>query len=192
MRELVTIGDLRSAGPAMRSRVRRVSYLRSIGQTNPGFAPGVTSSSAGSTLQDAATSLLNYLDSNGVPSEHVSDPNVVAFQTDWNADPGNAAASAQLSVDGGYGPNVHDALNAIVGGIAPNVNTGAAPVPSKPGGTTPTPTAPGTTPSSGMSGMGILLLLAAAAGVGYLAFGRKKRSTSIIVRRNPRRRRRML
>jgi hypothetical protein len=188
-RELVTIGDLRAAGPAARSRARRADYLRmiprSIGATNTAFAPGVTPDTASGALQDDAVSLLNYLDTHGVPSEHVNDPNVEAFQTAWNADPGNAGGNAKLSVDGGYGPNTHDALNAVVGGTAPNVNTGSGPAPHAPA-VTPTPT-PGTTPH--MSGGGMLLLLGAALVGGYLLFGRKKGArASVIIHKNPRRR----
>jgi hypothetical protein len=173
--------------------MNRSTYLRMvpmglIGATNPSFAPGVTSDSAGGALQDAAASLLNYFDTYGVPSEHVSDPNVVAFQTQWNADAGNAAAAAKLDVDGGYGANVHDALNVLTGGIAPNVNTGAAPI----GPTPNVPPTPLSTAGVG-GGMGLFVVLALVAGGAYL-LTRKKRTTSVIVRRNPgrRARRRML
>jgi hypothetical protein len=196
-RELVTIGDLRTVGPAVRSRARRLSYLnvvpmRGIGQTNLSFVPGANSTTGGSELQDAGVALLNYLDSNGVPSEHTNDPNVVAFQTAWNADPANAGSNHQLSVDGGYGPNVHDALAAMVGAVAPPVNTGTAPVPSTPGGTSPaTPGAPPLPLQASAAGGGSLLLwLAIAAAGAYLVFGGKKRTTSVIVRKNPRRGRR--
>jgi hypothetical protein len=199
MRELVTIGDLRTVGPAVRSRANRLRYLnvipmRGMGSTNPSFVPGANSDTGGAELQDAGIALLNYLDTNGVPSEHVSDPNVVAFQTAWNADAANAGNNQKLSVDGGYGPNVHDALAAMVGAVAPPVNTGNAPVPSQPGGTTPA--TPGAPPlplaQAGMGGGGVLLFLALALAGGFVLFGSKKQRTSVTVRRNPRRRRRGL
>jgi hypothetical protein len=194
MRNLVTIGHLGAATPLSRSRLRRVAYLHrvpmhGIGQTNPNFHPGATSDNAGNALQDSALSLLNYLDVSGAPSEHASDQQVEDFQLVWNEDPANAAASAKLSVDGGYGPNTRDALNAIVGGIAPAVNTGGAPAPSPAPHPSPTP-GPGPAPpvqQAGMGGGGLLLLLAIAAAAGYAIFGKKKRLTSVIVRRNPRR-----
>lgn len=180
-----------------------MAMLGHMGQTNTNFAPGANTTSAGSELSDAGMALLNYLDASGVPSEHVSDPNVVAFQTAWNADPANSAASAQLSVDGGYGPNVHDALAALVGSVAPAVNTGASPTPAAPATpasplVTPTPATP-TAPSSGGEGLGVLLLIGAALVGGWLIFGRKKKVTHhhagagramVEVRSNPRRRRR--
>jgi hypothetical protein len=205
MRELVTIGDL-YARPLTRDRMRRQRSMGrfsgpsgwDIGQTNPGFAPGADSSSAGQELQDAAIALLNYLDANGVPSEHVRDANVLAFQTSWNADPANGAASAKLSLDGGYGTNTRDALAAMVGSVAPPVNTGGAPAPSP----SPAPPSPHPSPApivpaaAGGSHLGLWLLLGAVALGGWLLMRKKKRGGGghgralVEVRSNPRRRRR--
>lgn len=202
MRELVTIGDL-YARPLSRDRARRRATLGrlshpsgwDIGQTNPSFQPGADSSNAGQALQDAAIALLNYLDTNGVPSEHVRDANVLSFQTIWNADPANASPRAKLSLDGGYGPNVHDALDALVGGIAPAENTGGGPAPAP--SPAPTPPAPHPAPvvpaSTGSSHVGLFLLLGAVAISGWLLFRKRKRSAGhalVEVRSNPRRRRR--
>jgi hypothetical protein len=91
-----------------------------------------TSSTAGSDLQNAATTLLNYLDSNGVPPETTTDSNVAAFQSAWNADPANS--TDQLAVDSEYGPLTFGALAAIVGNVAPPVNYGGTPTAPTPGG----------------------------------------------------------
>lgn len=107
-----------------------------LGATNPSFvAPTVAQVQAnppGDALANAAVAMLNDFEQNGVPSEHVSDSFVVAFQQAWNADPLGQAngENGQLQVDGGYGPNSHDAL-ASIAGSAPAVNTG--------GGGTPVP-----------------------------------------------------
>jgi len=206
MRELVTIGDL-YARPLSRDRMRRRQAMGrfsgpsgwDIGQTNPSFAPGADSSSGGQELQDAAIALLDYLDANGVPSEHTSDPNVLAFQTAWNADPANGAASAKLSADGDYGANTHDALAAMVGAVAPPVNTGAgpAPGPAPAPGPSPAPIVPASTTTG--SHLGLFLLLGAVALGGWLLMRKKKRGGGgghrssrplVEVRQNPRRRRR--
>lgn len=212
MRELVTIGDLYAARPLSRDRMRRRATLGrlsrpsgwDIGQTNPNFAPGADASTGGQELQQAAVDLLDYLDTNGVPSEHITDQHVEDFQIVWNRDPANGAASAKLSVDGGYGPNVHDALNAMVGGIAPAVNTGGTPAPSPSPAPAPSP-APRPAPSpapivpaaGGESHVGLLLLLGALAVGGWLLLRRKKRrsggsrsSRPLVVVKNPGRRRR--
>jgi len=109
-----------------------------LGATNPSFiaptAAQVQATPPGDALSNAGVALLTAFEANGVPSEHISDPSTLAFQNAWNADPLSQVngANGALSVDGGYGPNVHDALASIAGGTAPAVNTGgggAAPVP---------------------------------------------------------------
>lgn len=153
-----------------------------------------TPATAGDALTSAAATLLNYLDTNGVPSEHQTDAQVGAYQQAWNADPANA--NDQLVVDQEYGPLTQGTLDVMTGGIAPAVNTG-------PAGTTPTPTptpvvpvTPGTTTNSSEVGFWLLL---AAVGVGAYLLLRKKKGrsvhhhhagTSIELRSNPRRRRR--
>lgn len=211
MRDLVTIGDLYAARPLSRDRARRRSALGrlsrpsgwSIGQTNPNFAPGADSSSGGQELQQAAIDLLDYLDANGVPSEHASDQHVEDFQIVWNADPANGAASAKLATDGDYGQNTHDALAAMVGAVAPPVNTGAAPpspspapAPSPSPGPSPAPIVPAHTTTT-TSHLGLLLLLGALGVGAWLLMRKKKRargggsrhsSPLVEVRSNPRRR----
>lgn len=119
-----------------------------LGATNPSFAAPsaaqVAANPPGQPLSDAGVALLTDFGANGVPSEHASDPLVIAFQNAWNADPLSQVngSNGTLDVDGGYGPNVHDALASIAGGSAPPVNTGPAPAPSP----TPTPTPGQTTP----------------------------------------------
>lgn len=107
-----------------------------LGATNPSFlaptAAQVAATPPGDALANAAVAMLSDFENNGVPSEHISAPSVVAYQTAWNADPLGQAngANGQLQVDGGYGPNVAAALASIDGGTAPPVNSGGS-------GTTP-------------------------------------------------------
>ncbi|HTA17770.1 MAG TPA: hypothetical protein VK989_00675 [Polyangia bacterium] len=111
-----------------------------LGQTNPNFvAPPASSSPNGATgaTGDAAAALLNFFDTNGVPSEHVQSAPVGAFQTAYNADPISQVPDGQLNVDQEYGPNTFAALSAVVGDIAPPVNPNAGPPPA--GQTTPQP-----------------------------------------------------
>jgi hypothetical protein len=81
-----------------------------LGATNPSFvaptAAQVAANPPGDALANAAVAMLTDFENNGVPSEHISAPSVVAMQTAWNADPLGQANSAngQLQVDGGYGP----------------------------------------------------------------------------------------
>lgn len=115
-----------------------------LGATNASFiaptAAQIAATPPGDALANAAVALVTQFQASGVPSEHVSSPIVVAFQNAWNADPLGQVngANGQLGVDGGYGPNVHDAIASIAGGTAPAVNT--APAPSGGGGVTPTTT----------------------------------------------------
>ena len=108
----------------------------SLGATNPSFvaptAAQVQATPPGDALANAAVAMLSDFSANGVPSEHISAPSVVAMQTAWNADPLGQlnGANGQLQIDGGYGPNVAAALASIDGGTAPPVNTSG-------GGTTP-------------------------------------------------------
>ena len=102
----------------------RPSGIRRVG--------AATSATAGADLQSAGTTLLNYLDTNGVPPETTTDSNVAAFQSAWNADPANA--TDQLVVDSEYGPLTFGALSAIVGDVAPPVNYGGTPTAPTPGG----------------------------------------------------------
>lgn len=122
--------------------------LQSLGQTNPNFAPptGLDATTASANLLTALNNLLQDFTNNGIPSEHTYNASTAAFQTAWNAEPAvmAAGANAQLSVDGAYGNNAHDAVAAVNGGSAYDVNTAAAPTtPTVP--TTPTtPTTPAT------------------------------------------------
>lgn len=158
-----------------------------------------TADTAGSALSTAAANLLNYLDANGVPSEHINDPQVNAYQQAWNADPANSAD--QLSVDGGYGPETQGTLNVLTGGIAPAVNTGPpGTTPVSPTPVTPTPVTPApVTPAKTDSEVGFWILLAAVGVGAYLLLRKKKGKTvhhhhpasaAIELRSNPRRRRR--
>lgn len=189
-RELVTIGGLR-AQPLGRARDRRRAIL---GLQSMGSA---TADTAGSALQSAAADLLNYLDANGVPSEHEANAQVGIYQRAWNADPANA--TDQLVVDEGYGPLTQGTLNVLTGGIAPAVNTGPpGTTPPRPAPVTPVTPSP-VAPSSGESEVGFWILLAAV-GVGAYFLLRKKKgktvhhhhpaSAAIELRSNPRRRRR--
>lgn len=155
-----------------------------------------TPETAGDALSTAAVDLLNYLEVNGVPSEHISDPQVLAYQRAWNADPANA--SDKLATDGGYGPLTQGTLNVLTGGIAPHVNTGPGPAPSPaPAPITPKPAAP-IAPTSSGGHLGLFLLLGAAGLAAYLLFRKKRkgggghhRSHPVLeVRTNPRGRRR--
>lgn len=192
-RTLYTIGLL----PRTVSRYSR--RMAGIGATNPNFAvpdDATVQAQAGSDLQNAAMVLLNALELS-VPSMHASDPNVLAFQNAWNADPvSSLVANGKLDVDGGYGPNVQTALNTLVGGIAPTPNLGTTP--AAPSGVTTLPTivVPGQVPSSGGSDLGLILLIGGAAALGIYLLTRKRgggghRASKplVSIKTNPRRRR---
>jgi LPXTG-motif cell wall-anchored protein len=189
-RTLVTIGDLR-AQPLRRTRTRRLGHVDPFRYRERSGMGSATPATGGAALQDATATLLNYLEMNGAPSEHVSDPQVLAYQKVWNADPANA--SDQLSPDGGYGPLTQGTLDVMTGGIAPAVNTGQGPAPS------PSPMPPPgvlVVPASGGSDMGWLLIAGGAGLLAYLLFFRKKKhghharpGALVEVKTNPRRRR---
>ena len=125
--------------------------LGSFGATNPNFAvpSGFDQTTAVQATLDAANTLLTTYNGTA-PSEHAYSSVAAAFQTAWNADPTIAAAggNALLQVDGAYGPNTHDAIAAVNGGSAPDVNTApASPTPSP----TPSPSSPTPAPSSSNS-----------------------------------------
>ena len=197
------MGDLFSATPLRRQAVRR--RVRSIGQTNPNFAApaaGSLADSAGGALQDAAFALQNQFDSVGATPIHTFDPVVLAFQKAWNAD-AVASRSGPLDTDGNYGPNTHDALDAVTG-LANDVVPGGGPAPSPPAPAppkpAPTPSHPAVAPAAGggMSAGTMLILGGAAAAVAlwFLFFrGKKKRvihhhhpESRALVQVNPRRR----
>lgn len=186
-RQLVTIGDLASATPLRRTRVRRQRMLGMIGSAD--------ATTGGEALQGAALDLLNHFDSAGVTPENTQDALVGAFQLAWNQDPANA--SDQLKRDSKYGPLTKGALDAMTGGIAPMVNGGPAPSPAPP---VPVRPSPAIVPaaSSDSSEIWLLVLLAALVG-GYFWLRKKKRSSGgrrrrssplVEVRSNPRRHRR--
>jgi hypothetical protein len=148
---------------------------RKIGATKANFAvpSGLDATTAGPSLLDALNALLTSYTSSGVPSEHAYNAKAAAFQQAWNADPTVAAAgaTAMLDVDGGYGPNTHDAVAAVNGGSAPDVNTTAAPAGSTPASTTVVPGSSSSSSASIMAGMptwGLWLVGLAAVGGAYL------------------------
>lgn len=183
------------ASPLTRTRTRRRAMLGyvTMGATIANWSPPAAANinSVGTALSNAALALQNYLDASGVPPESKADPVVGAFQLAWNADP--VAGVAQLQPDQGYGPNTHDALNALTG-LAPPVGGGVTP-PAPAPGVLPTP---GVTPSSSSSSSvpwGDIALVAGGLGLVYLLFFRKKkggghRSSHPIIelKSNPRRR----
>jgi hypothetical protein len=124
-----------------------VSGVYGVGQTNSSFVPPTATERAnllpGDPLVNATQAMLTTFAANGVPSEHADSPVVRAFQVAFNADPLSNlhGSNGKLSVDGGYGPNSHDAAAVIAGSAVPDVNTAPAPV------ATVTPTLP-TAPSS--------------------------------------------
>jgi peptidoglycan hydrolase-like protein with peptidoglycan-binding domain len=176
-----------------------------MGVTNPNFvAPSpsqVSAAGPGQPLIDAAQALAASMATGGTPSEHVSDPSVLAFQQAWNADPVSNinGSSSQLSDDGAYGPNTQAALASFGAYTVPAVNSGTAPVITPPVTPSPSPVAPvvpGTTPAKSSDLVPLLAIAAAVAAAAYLLFFRKKRrrssskhSTSLVLRSNPRRRR---
>jgi hypothetical protein len=180
-RTLTTIGDLSFGQPLGRTRQRRRAMQ--LGSVTMGSA---TATTGGDALQTASLALLNAFEASGVTPESTVDGNVSAFQAAWNADPANSGD--QLVADGKYGPLTYGALNAMVGGIAPLVNGGPAPVPA------PTPAVP-TAPGASSSHLTMWLLLAAAAIAAYMLLRKKKkggggrrRSAPLVeVRSNPRR-----
>lgn len=136
-----------ASGAAHPTRAIRLQGIPFLGATNPSFvAPSssdVSNNPPQQALADAAVALLAYFSANGVPSEHTDNPSVRSFQTAWNADPlSQINANGTLDVDGGYGPNSHDALASISGGSAPAVNTASA------GSTAVAPAAPSTSTST--------------------------------------------
>ena len=146
-----------------------------IGATKGNFAPpsGLDATTAGPALLTALNDLLTSFSSGGVPSEHAYNAKAAAFQQAWNQDPIVAAAgsTATLDVDGGYGPNTHDAVAAVNGGSAPDVNTAAAPAGSTPASTTVVPGGSASANASIMAGMptwGLWLVGLAAVGGAYL------------------------
>jgi hypothetical protein len=207
MRELMTIGDLGAARPAARSRARRrmtMGFVDAIGVTNPNFLAPTNAQMgiANQPLLDAADALAAYFATHGVPSEHTSDPQVLAFQQAWNDDPvsGINAAASQLSDDGAYGPNTRAALNAF--GLYQDfpVNSGAGPAPPPPAPApspspplvVPRPVTPATT--EGKSALPLLLVLGAVGLGAWLLFFRKKKrggggsrhTRALITVKNPR------
>jgi hypothetical protein len=111
---------------------RRFLQVRAVGlgSTKATFyvPSGMTPTSASTRLTDAVQALLTAYNASGVPSEHAASPEALAVQEAWDADPIVIAAgsSALLDKDSGYGPNTHDAVAAVNGGSAPDVNTGPA------------------------------------------------------------------
>jgi hypothetical protein len=107
-----------------------VGSVRGLGKTEATFyvPSAMTPSVAGTVLTDAVNALLTAYNASGVPSEHSVSPEALAVQKAWNLDPVviAAGASAHLDEDAGYGPNTHDAVAAVNGGSAPDVNTGPA------------------------------------------------------------------
>jgi hypothetical protein len=165
-----------------------------VGQTKSNFQPPtevqIQANFPGDTLTHAAENLINTFQASGVPSEHAFSGVTSDFQTAWNADPvsDSNGANSKLSVDGGYGPNTHDALDSIASDLglppAPAVNTGAAPGPAPgpppppppPPGPKPAPPAPPVTPSSNTGGYLIAAggILVAAGLVGWAVWSQKQ------------------
>lgn len=185
MRELTTIGSLRTMRTIERSsRLVSLRGMGWMGATDPGYvaptAAQIDAELPGDALSAATLAMLEHFQTAGVPSMHVSDPFVLAFQQAYNKDPASWAQAHKLGIDGGYGPNVRDAADALalatgavgVALIVPPVNTGAAPVvpstvivtrPSKSTTTTTT-----TTTETGLStGAKWLLGIAAALALGW-------------------------
>lgn len=154
--------------------VQKIFAGGKIGATKPNFAvpSGLDATTAGPALLTALNDLLTSFSSSGTPSEHAYNAKAAAFQTAWNADPTVAAAgsTATLDVDGGYGPNTHDAVAAINGGSAPDVNTAPAPAGSTPASTTVVPASASANASimAGMPTWGLWLVGLAAVGGAYL------------------------
>jgi hypothetical protein len=184
MRELVTIGslhNLRTMRALERSaRLAPMRRLSGLGQTNPNYvAPSLTEVDAeppGAALTAANVAMLNHFAADGVPSEHTSDPFVLAFQQAYNKDPATwAARRMKLGEDGGFGDNTHDASAALVdytgGGAVPPVNSGASPAPSVAPAVTPAVTPPASSPSPWPWVLGI----GAAAAVAYAVHRAMKR-----------------
>ena len=156
MRELTTIGSLQSLRRADRGArmmtYRGMGWMGWIGQTNPNYVPPTDAEldahPPGTELSNATVAMLEHFQTAGVPSEHDSDPFVLAFQQAYNRDPAPwAAATMKLGEDGGFGQNSHDAAAALVvymgGGAVPAVNASAAPVAPTPNA--PAPSTPGVT-----------------------------------------------
>lgn len=165
-RELVTIGDVRQS--RYRKRVRALRGVQ-IGQTRTNFLPPTQTQfeahPPGTDLATAAIWMLDHFRADGVPSEHVSDEYVLELQKAFNADPlSSVSGGPKLSLDGGYGPNVHDLMAVLISHSPelsiPPVNTTTHTVPYTidlvgGGGGLPAPPAPtpaaggGTTPAGG-------------------------------------------
>lgn len=176
-RELYTIGDIRTS-----RLTRRYARMRGMGATHATFEPpaGLTDQTASTALLNAANDLMLAYMKTGVPSMHAADPYALAFQKEWNLEPAVMATgpSAKLDEDAGYGPNVRDAVAAINGGTAPEVN-GAAPTtkPATPAAPPAVAPVPGKAGAATSSKAGVLLLLGGAALVVWLLV-RKKRAKS--------------
>jgi hypothetical protein len=147
MRSLTTIGDLRTMRALERGA--RLFPFRTMGQTEANYIPPSLSqldaTPPGQSLTAATLAMLTHFKS-GVPSEHVSDPYVMAFQKAYNADAlSKASGGPGLAEDGGYGQNTHDTADVLTaytgGGPVPPVNAGTAPAPA------PAPPSPSPSPS---------------------------------------------
>ena len=186
----ITIGSLH--GTTNRLRARRLASVHPLflGATNPNFiapsAADVTANPISDNLSNAAYALQNYLDGNGIPSEHDSVQVVGAFQAQWNADAisNSHGASSKLSVDAGYGDNTAAALDLITGeaprpnyGPAGSVLTGSAvqPFSTKPA---PGPGPPHVTPETEGSFWPVVL-------VGAIVLGAAKAPPGITVKAVP-------
>lgn len=129
---IATAHDLRTKNRSMlvASQVQRrwiQAKAVGVGAVNPNFAvpSAMTPAAASPALVNAVNALLTAYNASGVPSEHSASPEALAVQTAWDNDPIVVAAgtTAQLDQDESYGPNTHDAVAAVNGGSAPDVNT---------------------------------------------------------------------
>lgn len=166
MRTLTTIGNLRAQRSLGRAaRMRGLYGLYGMGATSATFvaptAAQLAAEPVGSELAGAAVAMLQHFQTDGVPSEHVSDPFVLTFQQAFNKD--GASWVSHLDEDGGYGPNVHDAAAALAARtpslVVPPVNYGTTPAAAPPvpaqGGATPAPSGGGGTTPAPSGGGGI-------------------------------------
>jgi hypothetical protein len=143
MRELTTIGNVHALRRSLRA-VERTARLRGIGigyvgATNALYlapsADELLAEPPGDALASATKTLLEHFATGGVPSEHVSDPVVLAWQKAVSADPSSwAQRTPKLGVDGGFGDNSHATAKALAAALGldpavPDVNTTTATVP---------------------------------------------------------------